>query len=138
LDASDDAFGEGVARLMINPAQADPTLVSRVSEIISTVSRDGDSAVLRFTNDFDARHATDITELAVDADELAEAAKTIGAFTMRFAMLLSAFATFMSDNWQQLGSSKTRMAIFLGSVFQRWIASASMCQVGKPAIRRLC
>ena len=77
LDASDDAFGEGVARLMINPAQADPTLVSRVSEIISAVSRDGDSAVLRFTNDFDARHATDITELAVDADELAEAAKTI-------------------------------------------------------------
>ena len=77
LDASDDAFGEGVARLMINPAQADPTLVSRVSEIISAVSRDGDSAVLRFTNDFDARHATDITELAVNADELAEASKTI-------------------------------------------------------------
>ena len=77
LDASDDAFGEEVARLMINPAQADPTLVSRVSEIISAVSRDGDSAVLRFTNDFDARHATGITELAVDADELAEAAKTI-------------------------------------------------------------
>lgn len=77
LDSSNDTFGEDFARLMVSPAQADPTLVSRVSDILTAVAREGDQALLRFTNDFDSRHATSVAELALGAEELEAAAKTI-------------------------------------------------------------
>lgn len=77
LDTVDDGFAEEFARLAISPAEADPTLVSRVADIIAAVARDGDEAVLRFTNEFDSRQATDFAQLALGAEELDAAAKTI-------------------------------------------------------------
>ena len=77
LDTVDDGFAEEFARLAISPAEADPTLVSRVADIIAAVARDGDEAVLRFTNEFDSRQATDFAQLALGSEELDAAAKTI-------------------------------------------------------------
>jgi len=77
LDTTEEGFAEDFARLMVSPAQADPTLVNTVTDIITAVSREGDEAVLRFTNDFDARQATDFTQLALGREELNAAAKVI-------------------------------------------------------------
>ena len=77
LDVSDEAFSEAFARLMIGAAQADPMLVTRVSDIVSAVARDGDAAVLRFTNEFDSRQATDMAQLTLSGEELAAAAGAI-------------------------------------------------------------
>jgi len=77
LDASVDGFGEKFASLMLSPAQADPTLVSRVADILSAVAQEGDAALLRFTNDFDSRGAHDVTEFALGVDELEAAAERI-------------------------------------------------------------
>ena len=77
LDTMEDGFAGDFARLMVSPAQADPTLVSRVADIISAVSREGDKAVLRFTNDFDSREVTEVAQLALGSAELEAAAKAI-------------------------------------------------------------
>ena len=74
LDVSDEAFSDAFARLMIGPSQADPMLVTRVSDILSAVLRDGDAAVLRFTNEFDSRQATDMAQLTLSGEALAAAA----------------------------------------------------------------
>ncbi len=77
LDASDDGFNHAFARLMIAPAQADATLVTTVSDILAAVAREGDEAVLRFTNEFDARRATDMLQLTLNSEDLAAAEATI-------------------------------------------------------------
>lgn len=77
LDASDDGFNHEFARLMIAPAQADATLVTTVSDILAAVAREGDEAVLRFTNEFDARQATDMLQLTLNSEDLAAAEATI-------------------------------------------------------------
>lgn len=77
LDASDDGFNHAFARLMIAPAQADATLVTTVSDILAAVAREGDEAVLRFTNEFDARQATDMLQLTLNSEDLAAAEATI-------------------------------------------------------------
>ncbi len=77
LDASSDGFDEEFASLMLSPAQTDPTLVSRVADILSAVAREGDEALLRFTNDFDSREAQGVTEFALGVEELEAAADHI-------------------------------------------------------------
>lgn len=77
LDASDDGFNHAFARLMIAPAQADATLVTTVSDILAAVAREGDEAVLRFTNEFDARQATDMLQLTLNSEDLEAAEATI-------------------------------------------------------------
>ncbi|MEL0162776.1 MAG: histidinol dehydrogenase [Halieaceae bacterium] len=77
LDAMDDGFAEDFARLMVSPAQADATLVSRVADIISAVSREGDKALLRFTNDFDSREVTEMAQLTLGRAAFEEAANAI-------------------------------------------------------------
>lgn len=77
LDASDNSFSHAFARLMIAPAQADATLVTTVSDILAAVAREGDEAVLRFTNEFDARQATDMSQLTLNSEDLAAAEATV-------------------------------------------------------------
>jgi len=77
LDAMDDGFAEDFARLMVSPAQADATLVSRVADIIAAVSREGDKALLRFTNDFDSREVTEMAQLTLGRAAFEEAANAI-------------------------------------------------------------
>ena len=77
LDASGKGFDKEFASLMLSPAQTDPTLASRVADILSAVAREGDEALLRFTNDFDSRGANDVTEFALGVEELEAAADRI-------------------------------------------------------------
>ena len=77
LDASGKGFDKEFASLMLSPAQTDPTLASRVADILSAVAREGDEALLRFTNDFDSRGANNVTEFALGVEELEAAADRI-------------------------------------------------------------
>lgn len=77
LDLSDADFEPAFARLMVNPAEADPDLSAAVSRIVADVAKEGDNALLRLTNELDGRDVSDAASLRVDDHDIAQALKKI-------------------------------------------------------------
>ena len=73
LDLSDPDFESVFAELMVSPAEADPNLSKAVSRIVADVAKEGDSALLRLTNELDERDVSDAASLRVSEQEIAEA-----------------------------------------------------------------
>ena len=53
LDSTDPDFETAFERLLIGPSEADANLVQTVARILAAVARDGDAALLRYTNELD-------------------------------------------------------------------------------------
>lgn len=77
LDLSDPDFESVFAELMVSPAEADPNLSKAVSRIVADVAKEGDSALLRLTNELDERDVSDAASLRVSEQEIAEALGSI-------------------------------------------------------------
>ena len=77
LDLSDPDFESVFADLMVSPAEADPNLSKAVSRIVADVAKEGDSALLRLTNELDERDVSDAASLRVSEQEIAEALGSI-------------------------------------------------------------
>ncbi len=79
LDAAAADFGTAFEQLTAVFDQRDPTLASQVSAIIDDVRHRGDAAAIDYTNRFDRRAVTHISDLTLSADELARALAEIPA-----------------------------------------------------------
>jgi len=77
LDLSHPDFESVFAELMVSPAEADPNLSKAVSRIVADVAKEGDSALLRLTNELDERDVSDAASLRVSEQEIAEALGSI-------------------------------------------------------------
>ena len=79
LRSTQSDFPERFESLLAATAEGDPEIEAAVREIIATVRRDGDSAVLEYTRRFDGVTADSLSELRVSAGELDAAWDAIGA-----------------------------------------------------------
>ena len=72
LSSCNDDFEAQIAALQAPMEAIDPGLVDTVSEIITTVRRGGDAALLALTQKLDDHPASAISELVFDRSRLAE------------------------------------------------------------------
>ena len=73
LDMSAPDFEARFARLLISPAEANPDLAQTVTQILAAVAREGDAALVRYTNELDRRAVKDARTLRVSADTIEQA-----------------------------------------------------------------
>ena len=79
LRSTDADFPEGFESLLASAAETDPEVEAAVREIIESVRRDGDSALLEYTHRLDGIAARSVSDLRVPAAALGEAWNAIGA-----------------------------------------------------------
>ena len=79
LDIADTDFDAAFARLLVSPAEADVGLAEKVSSIVAAVAKEGDAALLRFTNEFDNRSVVDAAALHLDLAAMEAAAAPVGS-----------------------------------------------------------
>lgn len=79
LDMAQSDFEAAFARLLISPAEADVNLVQTVTQIVATVAREGDAALVRYTNELDRRIVGDAQALRVSPESLEQALSDLGA-----------------------------------------------------------
>ncbi len=80
LVAADTAsFWRQIDEAVAFEAVADPVVVERVDNILSAIRRDGDTALLQFTRQFDQNDIQSVGELEVSAAEIAEAKQAVDA-----------------------------------------------------------
>ena len=79
LRSTQGDFEERFDALLATTAECDPDVEAAVREIIATVRRDGEAAVLEYTRRFDGTAADALTELRVSPDTLDAAWNAIGA-----------------------------------------------------------
>ena len=89
LDNSTEDFEVGFGRLLLSPADADPSLSETVKEMIGAVAAEGDAALVRLTNQFDARQVVSVDELILEAPDLAAATAAIDR-SLRQALIAAA------------------------------------------------
>ena len=70
LDMSDPDIEAAFGRLLISPAEADADLAQTVTQIVAAVAREGDAALVRYTNELDRRAIEDAQALRVSADAI--------------------------------------------------------------------
>ena len=75
IDAVD--FEAAFARLLVSPAEADVGLTDTVSNIVAAVAREGDPALLRFTNELDHRSVPEAAALHLDKAAMEAAAASV-------------------------------------------------------------
>ena len=79
LDMAQPDFEAAFARLLISPAEADADLVQTVTQIVAAVAREGDAALVRYTNELDRRTVGDAQALRVSPESLEQALSDLGA-----------------------------------------------------------
>ena len=79
LATVDKDFEQSFSRLLDRDTPADIEVETRVREIVNTVRRDGDAAVLAYTQQFDRHGAGAVTDLAIGPESMAAAASRIPA-----------------------------------------------------------
>jgi len=79
LDIEAVDFEAAFARLLVSPAEADVGLTDTVSNIVAAVAREGDSALLRFTNELDHRSVPEAAALHLDKAAMEAAAESVEA-----------------------------------------------------------
>ena len=79
LDMAQSDFEAAFARLLISPAEADADLVQTVTQIVASVAREGDAALVRYTNELDRRTVGDAQALRVSPESLEQALSDLGA-----------------------------------------------------------
>jgi histidinol dehydrogenase len=79
LDMAQPDFEAAFARLLISPAEADADLVQTVTQIVAAVAREGDAALVRYTNELDRRTVGDAQALRVSPESLEQALFDLGA-----------------------------------------------------------
>jgi len=79
LDSSDKDFEQAFARLLDRDTPADAAVETRVREIVNAVRKDGDAALLAYTQRLDRHVAKSVSDLAISRDDMAAAAGRIPA-----------------------------------------------------------
>lgn len=77
LSTSDPGFDAALEKLLRIPEEEHAGIEATVREILDSVRSEGDAAVLRLTNRFDARNAEQIAEFEIPPSELAAAVDAI-------------------------------------------------------------
>ncbi len=77
LDSSQADFWTQLDALLAWEGVSDDNVVSVVKDVIARIRREGDSALLEFTNRFDRMNAKDISELVIDESRLQAAVDSI-------------------------------------------------------------
>jgi len=77
LDTTDPEFEPSLARLLDRDTPADAEIETRVREIVSAVRREGDAALLAYTQRFDRHDVRQMADLAIDRAAMAAAAGRI-------------------------------------------------------------
>lgn len=77
LHAADGEFTRDLDRLLGQASDVDPGVSAVVAEIIATVRRDGDAALLEYTRQFDRRDVQRMEQLEVSAQAMDEAVQQV-------------------------------------------------------------
>jgi len=77
LDTTDADFESSLVRLLDRDTPADAEIETRVREIVSAVRREGDTALLAYTQRFDRHGASQMAALAIDRAAMGAAADRI-------------------------------------------------------------
>ncbi|MEP3247490.1 MAG: histidinol dehydrogenase [Sneathiella sp.] len=83
LNKADTGFEAGFADLLTQKRETDADVNAVVADILEEVRRDGDQAILSYTNKFDRLSATSSAELRFTADEIQEAVSACDAETLK-------------------------------------------------------
>jgi len=107
LRSTDADFPEGFESLLACAAESDPEVEAAVREIIASVRRDGDAALLEYTRRLDGIAARSLSDLRVPAAALGEAWNAIGAcerkaLTEAAARIRHFHERQRQDSWQYL------------------------------------
>ena len=107
LRSTDADFPEGFESLLASAAGSDPEVEAAVREIIESVRRDGDSALLEYTRRLDGIAARSLSDLRVPAAALGEAWNAIGAgereaLTEAAARIRRYHERQRQDSWQYI------------------------------------
>ncbi|MEZ5530289.1 MAG: histidinol dehydrogenase [Porticoccaceae bacterium] len=78
LSAADEDFDSRLAQLVAWETVSDANVEGVVGEVLSQIRLRGDEALLEYTNRFDRRTVTAVSELEISAGALADALETIG------------------------------------------------------------
>ncbi len=77
LNAAHGKFDRDLDRLLGQASDVDPTVTAVVAEIIATVRRDGDAALLEYTRQFDRRDVQQAQQLEVTAQAITAAVQKV-------------------------------------------------------------
>ncbi len=77
LNATHGEFDRDLDRLLGQASDVDPAVTAVVAEIITTVRRDGDTALLEYTRQFDRRDLQRAQQLEVTAQAIADAVQQV-------------------------------------------------------------
>ena len=77
LNAEDKSFWSQLDELLAWESVSDDQVFSTVNDILKNVRQHGDAAVVEYTNKFDRMNVSNMTELEISADKLAQALKRI-------------------------------------------------------------
>ena len=77
LDMSEPDFEAAFRRLLISPAEADADLAQTVTQIVAAVAHEGDTALVRYTNELDRRAVEDAQSLRVSVDAIEQAHQSV-------------------------------------------------------------
>ena len=105
LDMAQSDFEAAFARLLISPAEADAELAQTVTQIVAAVAQEGDTALVRYTNDLDRRFVEDAQALRVSTDAIEQALSDLNADVLsalrRAAARIRAFHERQrAESWQ--------------------------------------
>ncbi len=77
FSSQDTGFKTELSKLLSWESVSDATVQERVESIVNRIRTEGDDALVELTNTFDRRDVTNASELVIEADELAAAAKRV-------------------------------------------------------------
>ena len=105
LDMSEPDFEAAFARLLTSPAEANANLAQTVTQIVAAVAREGDAALVRYTNELDRRAVEDAWTLRVSADAIERAlselsAEVSSALTRAAARIRGFHERQRAESWQ--------------------------------------
>ena len=105
LDMSEPDFEAAFARLLISPPEANADLAQTVTQIVAAVAREGDAALVRYTNELDRRAVEDARTLRVSADATEQAlsdlsAEMSSALTKAAARIRGFHERQRAESWQ--------------------------------------
>ena len=139
LDMSDPDFEAAFGRLLISPAEADADLAQTVTQIVAAVAREGDAALVRYTNELDRRAIEDAQALRVSADAIELALSDLNpevssALTRAAARIREFHERQRAESWQY----EDEEGNLLGQRVRRSIVWVFMCPAVGRAIRLRC
>lgn len=138
LDASSADFGQQLQQLLAWDEADDLDIQQRVLAIIADVRKNGDKAVIDYTNRFDHRNIIQAGELELSKELLKSAWEKLPVDQAQALQSAADRVRAYAEHQKcSPGNTQRQTVPCLVKKLLRWTGSVSMCRVGKRLIHHL-